>query len=69
MTGVVGHKGSRGVELVVGVDTPTRISMWRWPLTVRGSAWERLHTVATTHGYEELETVVPGPGRDSCLRD
>ena len=55
------------MKVVVGLSwssesTPTRMSMWRWPLTAWGSAWGELHTVATTHGYEELERWSRGLG-------
>ena len=54
MTGVVGHKGSRGVELVVGVDThqDEHVAV---AIDRQGVRLGELHTVATTHGYEELE--------------
>ena len=61
MTGVVGHKGSRGVELVVGVDTHqdehVAVAVDR-----QGVRLGELHTVATTHGYEELERWSRGLG-------
>ena len=55
------------MKVVVGLSwssesTPTRMSMWRWPLTVRGVRLGELHTVATTHGYEELERWSRGLG-------
>ena len=54
MTGVVGHKGSRGVELVVGVDThqDEHVAV---VIDRQGVRLGELHTVATTNGYEELE--------------
>ena len=62
MTGVVGHKGSRGVELVVGVDTHqdehVAVAIDRQGVCLG----EGLHTVATTHGYEELERWSRGLG-------
>ena len=61
MTGVVGHKGSRGVELVVGVDThqDEHVAV---AIDRQGVRLGELHTVATTHGYEELERWSRGPG-------
>ena len=54
MTGVVGHQGSRGAEVVVGVDTHqdehVAVAVDR-----QGVRLGELHTVATTHGYEELQ--------------
>ena len=54
MTGVVGHEGSRGAEVVVGVDTHqdehVAVAVDR-----QGVRLGELRTVATTHGYEELE--------------
>ena len=54
MTGVVGHEGSRGVELVVGVDThqDEHVAV---AIDRQGVRLGEFHTVATTHGYEELE--------------
>ena len=54
MTGVVGHKGSRGVDLVVGVDThqDEHVAV---AIDRQGVRLGELHIVATTHGYEELE--------------
>ena len=54
MTGVVGHEGSRGVELVVGVDThqDQHVAV---AIDRQGVRLGELHTVATTHGYGELE--------------
>ena len=50
MTGVVGHKGSRGVELVVGVDTHqdehVAVAIDRQGVRLGGG----LHTVATIKG-------------------
>ena len=47
MTGVVGHKGSRGVELVVGVDThqDEHVAV---AIDRQGVRLGELHTVATT---------------------
>ena len=61
MTGVVGHKGSRGVELVVGVDThqDKHVAV---AIDRQGVRLGELHTVATTHGYEELERWSRGLG-------
>ena len=61
MTGVVGHKGSRGVELVVGVDThqDEHVAV---AIDRQGVRLGELHTVATTHGYEELERWSRGLG-------
>ena len=61
MTGVVGHKGSRGVELVVGVDThqDQHVAV---AIDRQGVRLGELHTVATTHGYEELERWSRGLG-------
>ena len=54
MTGVVGHEGSRGAELVVGVDThqDEHVAV---AIDRQGVRLGEFHTVATTHGYEELE--------------
>ena len=61
MTGVVGHEGSRGVEMVVGVDTHqdehVAVAIDRQGVRLGG-----LHTVATTHGDEELERWSRGLG-------
>ena len=61
MTGVVGHEGSRGVELVVGVDThqDEHVAV---AIDRQGVRLGELHTVATTHGYEELERWSRGLG-------
>ena len=61
MTGVVGHKGSRGVDLVVGVDThqDEHVAV---AIDRQGVRLGELHTVATTHGYEELERWSRGLG-------
>ena len=61
MTGVIGHKGSRGVELVVGVDThqDEHVAV---AIDRQGVRLGELHTVATTHGYEELERWSRGLG-------
>ena len=61
MTGVVGHEGSRGVELVVGVDThqDEHVAV---AIDRQGVRLGELHTVATTHGYEELERWFRGLG-------
>ena len=61
MTGVVGHEGSRGVELVVGVDThqDEHVAV---AIDRQGVRLRELHTVATTHGYEELERWSRGLG-------
>ena len=61
MTGVVGHKGSRGVELIVGVDThqDEHVAV---AIDRQGVRLGELHTVATTHGYEELERWSRGLG-------
>ena len=61
MTGVVGHKGSRGVELVVGVDThqDEHVAV---AIDRQGVRLGELHTVATTHGCEELERWSRGLG-------
>ena len=61
MTGVVGHKGSRGVELVVGVDThqDEHVAV---AIDRHGVRLGELHTVATTHGYKELERWSRGLG-------
>ena len=61
MIGVVGHKGSRGVELVVGVDThqDEHVAV---AIDRQGVRLGELHTVATTHGYEELERWSRGLG-------
>ena len=54
MTVVVGHQGSRGAEVVVGVDTHqdehVAVAVDR-----QGVRLGELHTVATTNGYEELQ--------------
>ena len=54
MTGVVSHQGSRGAEVVVGVDTHqdehVAVAVDR-----QGVRLGELRTVATTHGYEELQ--------------
>ena len=54
MTGVVGHEGSRGDELVVGVDThqDEHVAV---VIDRQGVRLGELHTVATTFGYGELE--------------
>ena len=61
MTGVVGHEGSRGVEMVVGVDThqDEHVAV---AIDRQGVRLGELHTVATTHGYEELERWSRGLG-------
>ena len=61
MTGVVGHKGSRGVELIVGVDThqDEHVAV---VIDRQGVRLGELHTVATSHGYEELERWSRGLG-------
>ena len=61
MTGVVGHEGSRGVEMVVGVDThqDEHVAV---AIDRQGVRLGKLHTVATTHGYEELERWSRGLG-------
>ena len=61
MTGVVGHKGRRGVKLVVGVDThqDEHVAV---AIDRQGVRLGELHTVATTHGYEELERWSRGLG-------
>ena len=61
MTGVVGHEGSRGVELVVGVDThqDEHVAV---AIDRQGVRLGELHIVATTHGYEELERWSRGLG-------
>ena len=54
MTGVVGHEGSRGDELVVGVDThqDQHVAV---VIDRQGVRLGELHTVATIKGYGELE--------------
>ena len=54
MTGVVGHEGSRGDELVVGVDThqDEHVAV---VIDRQGVRLGELHTVATIKGYGELE--------------
>ena len=61
MTGVVGHEGSRGVEMVVGVDNhqDEHVAV---AIDRQGVRLGELHTVATTHGYEELERWSRGLG-------
>ena len=61
MTGVVGHKGSRGVELVVGVDThqDEHVAV---AIDRQGVRLGELHTVATIKGYGELERWSRGLG-------
>ena len=61
MTGGVGHKGSRGVELVVGVDThqDEHVAV---AIDRQGVRLGELHTVATTRGYGELERWSRGLG-------
>ena len=36
-------------------STLTKMSMWPWPVDRQGVRLGELHTVATTHGYEELQ--------------
>ena len=54
MTGVVGHEGSRGDELVVGVDThqDEHVAV---VIDRQGVRLGELHTVATIKGYGKLE--------------
>ena len=54
MTGVVGLEGSRGIQVVAGVDThqDEHVAV---ALDRQGVRLAELHTVATTHGYGELE--------------
>ena len=54
-------EGSRGVELVVGVDThqDEHVAV---AIDRQGVRLGELHTVATTHGYEELERWSRGLG-------
>ena len=54
MTGVVGHEGSRGIEVVVGVDThqDEHVAV---AIDHQGVRLAELHTVATSSGYGELE--------------
>ena len=54
MTGVVGHEGSRGDELVVGVDTHQDEHVAA-VIDRQGVRLGELHTVATIKGYGELE--------------
>ena len=54
MTGVVGHEGSRGDELVVGVDTHQDAHV-AVVIDRQGVRLGELHTVATIKGYGELE--------------
>ena len=58
MTGVVGHKGSRGVELVVGVDThqDEHVAV---VIDRQGVRLGELHTVATAMGMRSSNG---GPG-------
>ena len=65
MTGVVGHKGSRGVELVVGVDTHQDEHL-AVAIDRQGVRLGELHTVATSPGYGELEGWARGLG--ACPR-
>ena len=54
MIGVVGHEGSRGVQVVVGVDTHqgehVAVAVDR-----QGVRLGELHALATTYGYGKLE--------------
>ena len=54
MMGVVDQKGGRSVQVVIGVDThqDKHVAV---AIDRQGVRLEELRTVATTHGYEELE--------------
>ena len=54
MTGVVGHQGSRDAEVVVGVDTQ-QYEHVAVAVDRQGVRLEEIRTVATTHGYEEIQ--------------